>query len=105
MNVWHLMSENIIITASLAMLLSATIVAGLGSRPVASRLGSADSVYAIDTAPLDRVIEVRLIEEQQWICARWDAGAQWFEVVGEDTWVLPMELDLWRAATPIAAAP
>ena len=26
MNVWHLMSENIIITASLAMLLSASIV-------------------------------------------------------------------------------
>ena len=52
--------------------------------------------YPIVTAPLDRVIEVRLLEEQEWVRVQWDGTSSWFKLVDEDMWVLPIELDAWR---------
>ena len=55
--------------------------------------------FPISTAPRDRVIDVHAIDEDIWLRVKWDYGAGWFELVGEDTWVLPMELDAWREIT------
>ncbi len=55
----------------------------------------------IATAPKDRIIDVRRIEDGAWVRVRWDAGAGWFEILAEDMWVLPIELDAWREAGEI----
>ena len=52
--------------------------------------------FPISTAPRDRVIDVHSIDEDIWLRVKWDDGADWFELIGEDVWVLPIELDGWR---------
>ena len=60
--------------------------------------GSSPTEHSASTAPRDRVIDVRTVDEGLWFRVRWDPAGPWFEVIGEDTWVLPIEVDAWREA-------